>query len=47
MIIVGEKINGSIPSMGKAIAEKNEKRIKSMARKQAESGADYIDCCPA
>ena len=24
MIIIGEKINGSIPSMGKAIAEKNE-----------------------
>ncbi len=45
MIIVGEKINGSIPSMGKAIAEKNEKRIKSTAKKEAASGADYIDCC--
>ena len=45
MIIVGEKINGSIPSMGKAIAERNEKRIRSMAKKQADVGADFIDCC--
>lgn len=45
MIIIGEKINGSIPSMGKAIAEKNEAYIKEMAKKQAEVGADYIDCC--
>jgi 5-methyltetrahydrofolate--homocysteine methyltransferase len=28
MIIIGEKINGSIPSMAKAIAEKNEAHIK-------------------
>ena len=45
MIIIGEKINGSIPSMAKAIAERNEEWIKDMARKQAEAGADYIDCC--
>jgi len=45
MVIIGEKINGSIPSMGKAIAERNEKRIKSMAKKQAAAKADYIDCC--
>ncbi len=45
MIIIGEKINGSIPSMGKAIAERNEKRIRSMAKKQAAAGADYLDCC--
>ncbi len=45
MIIVGEKINGSIPSMAKAIAEKNEARIKSLAKKQSKAGADYIDCC--
>ena len=45
MIIVAEKINGSIPSMGKAIAERNGEYIKEMARKQAEVGADYIDCC--
>ena len=45
MIIIGEKINGSIPSMGKAIAERNEEWIKDMAKKQADAGADFIDCC--
>ena len=45
MIIIGEKINGSIPSMGKAIAERNEEWIKEMAKKQADAGADFIDCC--
>ena len=45
MIIIAEKINGSIPSMGKAIAERNEEWIKDIARKEAESGADFIDCC--
>ena len=45
MIIIGEKINGSIPSMGKAIGERNEAYIREIARKQAEAGADLIDCC--
>ena len=45
MIIIGEKINGSIPSMAKAIAERNEEWIKDIAKKQADSGADFIDCC--
>ena len=45
MIIIGEKINGSIPSMGKAIAERDEARIRDIAQKQAEAGADFIDCC--
>lgn len=45
MIIIGEKINGSIPSMAKAIAERNEEWIKDVAKKEAEAGADYIDCC--
>ena len=39
MIIIGEKINGSIPSMGKAIAERNEEWIKDIAKKQADAGA--------
>ena len=42
MIIIGEKINGSIPSMGKAIAERNEEYIKEIAIKQANAGATYI-----
>jgi 5-methyltetrahydrofolate--homocysteine methyltransferase len=45
MIIIGEKINGSIPSMGKAIQEKNESYIVECARKQTEAGATYIDVC--
>jgi 5-methyltetrahydrofolate corrinoid/iron sulfur protein methyltransferase len=45
MIIIGEKINGSIPSMGKAIREKNEAYIIECAQKQADAGATYIDVC--
>ena len=45
MIIVGEKLNGSIPSMGKAIAERDEEQIRSLARKQEEAGADFLDVC--
>jgi 5-methyltetrahydrofolate--homocysteine methyltransferase len=45
MIIIGEKINGSIPSMGKAIAAKDEEYIRNMAKKQAEAGCDFIDVC--
>lgn len=45
MIIIGEKINGSIPSVAKAIAERDSEFIKDRARKQAAAGATYIDCC--
>jgi 5-methyltetrahydrofolate--homocysteine methyltransferase len=45
MIIIGEKINGSIPSMGKAIAEKNADHIRDLAKRQAEAGAAFIDVC--
>ena len=45
MIIIAEKINGSIPSMAKAIAERNEEWIKDIAKKEADVGADFIDCC--
>ncbi len=47
MIIIAEKINGSIPSMGKAIAEHDVEHIKDIARRQAEAIGDngYIDCC--
>ena len=45
MIIIGEKINGSIPSMGKAIKEKNEEYIRECAIKQEKAGATYIDVC--
>jgi 5-methyltetrahydrofolate--homocysteine methyltransferase len=45
MIIIGEKINGSIPSMAKAIAEKNEDHIRNLAKRQADAGASFIDVC--
>ncbi|MDR2404466.1 MAG: methyltetrahydrofolate cobalamin methyltransferase [Spirochaetaceae bacterium] len=45
MIIIGEKINGSIPSMAKAIAEKNADYIRNLAKKQADAGANFIDVC--
>ena len=43
MIIIGEKINGSIPSTAKAIAERDEKFIRNLARRQTDCGADYLD----
>ena len=45
MIIIGEKINGSIPSVAKAIAEKDEEHIKNLAKAQTQAGANYIDVC--
>jgi 5-methyltetrahydrofolate--homocysteine methyltransferase len=43
VIIIGEKINGSIPSTAKAIQEKDEEFIRNLAIRQTETGADYID----
>jgi len=45
VIIIAEKLNGSIPSCGKAIAARDEAYIKDLAKRQADSGADFIDCC--
>lgn len=45
MIIIGEKINGSIPSVKKAIAEKDADFIRNLAKVQAAAGATYIDVC--
>ena len=45
MIIIGEKINGAIPSVAAAIAQKDADFIKELAITQAEAGADYIDVC--
>lgn len=47
MIIIGEKINGAIPSVKQAIAEHNEELIIKRAKLQAEAGAHYIDCAPS
>ena len=48
MIIIAEKINGSIPSMAKYIAERNEEAIKDIAVRQAEQIGEskgFIDVC--
>jgi len=45
MIIIGEKINGAIPSVAKAIETKDEAFIKNLAATQAEAGAHFIDVC--
>lgn len=45
MIIIGEKLNGSIPSVAKAIAERDADLIRERARMQAEAGADFLDVC--
>lgn len=45
MIIIGEKINGTIPSVAEAIAKKDADCIKRLATTQAEAGADFIDIC--
>lgn len=45
MIIIGEKINGSIPAVAEAIQRRDAEFIKERARIQTEAGATYIDCC--
>lgn len=45
MIIIGEKINGSIPAVADAIARRDSEFIKERARVQDEAGATFIDCC--
>lgn len=44
MIIIGEKINGSIPAVGSAIAERDDEIIRARVRAQVAAGADFIDC---
>ena len=45
MIIIAEKINGSIPSVAKAIAAKDADFIRNLAKVQSEAGASFIDVC--
>ena len=43
MLIIGELINASIKSIGKAIKNQDEAAIKKVAPNQFENGVDYID----
>ena len=45
MIIIGEKINGSIPVVADAIARRDADFIKARAVAQEKAGATFIDCC--
>ncbi len=45
MIIIGEKLNGSIPAVAQAIADKDAEFIKARAKAQADAGATFIDVC--
>ena len=45
MIIIGEKINGSIPSTARAIKEKDESYIIDLVKKQDEAGSHFLDVC--
>lgn len=47
MIVIGEKINGAIPSVKEAIANRDAALIQQRAIAQAEAGADFIDCAPS
>jgi 5-methyltetrahydrofolate--homocysteine methyltransferase len=43
MIIIGEKINGTIPAVAEAIQGKNREFIRDLALRQRDAGADYLD----
>jgi 5-methyltetrahydrofolate--homocysteine methyltransferase len=45
VIIIGEKINGTIPAVREAIEKRDAAFIADRAVKQAEAGADFIDVC--
>lgn len=45
MIIIGEKINGAIPSVAEAILQRDVEFIKDLAKSQADAGANFIDVC--
>jgi 5-methyltetrahydrofolate--homocysteine methyltransferase len=43
MIIIGEKINGTIPAVAEAIRNKNREFIHDLALRQRDAGVDYLD----
>ncbi len=43
MLIIGEKINSSRKSIGRAIAERNDEAVRQEAIRQAEAGAAVLD----
>lgn len=45
MIMIGEKINGAIPSSAALIAARDADGIAELARRQVAAGAHYLDVC--
>lgn len=45
MVVIGEKINGAIPSSAQAIQNRDAQFIQTLAIRQTEAGADYLDIC--
>ncbi len=43
MLIIGEKLNGTLKRTAAAIMGKDAAYIQDLARRQAEAGADYLD----
>ena len=43
MLIIGEKINGTLKKTAAAIAARDASFIQDLARRQVEAGADYLD----
>lgn len=43
MIIIGEKLNSSIPSIQTAMETRNKEEILKVIKEQAENGADFLD----
>jgi 5-methyltetrahydrofolate--homocysteine methyltransferase len=43
VLIIGEKINGTIPAVAEAIQAKNRDFIRDLALRQRDAGADYLD----
>ncbi|MFO8081693.1 MAG: dihydropteroate synthase, partial [Armatimonadota bacterium] len=44
MIVIGELINGTREAVGRAIRARDDDAIAELAVRQADAGADFIDC---
>lgn len=47
MIVIGEKINGAIPSIKTAIAVRDAELIQQRTIAQTNAGANFLDCAPS
>lgn len=45
MIIIGEKLNGTIKTVAQAIKSRDSGFVRDLAARQLDSRADYIDIC--